>query len=65
MLRSNEQPLMVVIETQDTKARREQIVSSLINSGGQVSMRMSIEWIRIADDVNFMGEKRRKLPWYQ
>ena len=53
---------MAVIKMQDTKARREQRVSSLINSGGQASMRTSIKWFRIADNVNFMGEKREKAP---
>ena len=47
---------------QSKKRRR---VSSLINSGGQAFMMMLIEQFKVADDVNPMGERRRKLPWYQ
>ena len=42
-----------------TRARREWRTLSLINSHGQVSMKMSTEQSRIADDVNSM-ERRRK-----
>ena len=55
---------MVVIVMWDIKARKELRASSLIGSGGQVFMRMLIRQSRIADDVNSMGEGRKKLPWY-
>ena len=52
---------MVVIEMQDTKAGRQQRVWSLINSGGRASMKMLIKQFKVVDDVNSMGEVRRKL----
>ena len=58
-------PLMVVIVMQDTKARREWTALSLIDSGGWVSMKMSTEQSRIADDVNSMEGRRKRLPWSQ
>ena len=54
---------MVAIMMRDTKARSEQRTLSLIDSGGRVSMKMSAEQSGIADDVNFMGEGRKRLPW--
>ena len=54
---------MVVIVMQDTKARREWRALSLIDSGGQVSIKMSTRQSRIADDVNSMKGGRKGLPW--
>ena len=65
VLKAHKLPSTVAIEMQDTKARREWRVSSLIDSGGQASMRMSIGQFRTAEDVNSMGEIRKKLPWHQ
>ena len=45
-----------------TKDRREQRVSSQINSGGQVSMKMLIKPSKIADIVNSIGGKEEKAP---
>ena len=56
-------PLMVVIMMWDTKARRECRALSLIDSGGQVSMKMLTRQSRIADDVNSMEGGRKGLPW--
>ena len=47
---------------QDIKARRGQRASSQIDSGGQVSMKMSIGQSKTADVVNSMeGEKKEPL----
>ena len=46
-----------------TRARREWRALSLIDSGGRVSMKMSTEQSRIADDVNSMEGERKRLPW--
>ena len=46
---------MAAIETPVTKGRREQRVSSQINSGGQVSTKKWMEPSKFADVVNSMG----------
>ena len=56
---------MVAIEMQDTRVRQEQEVLSLTDSGGQASLMTLIKLFKGVNDVNFMGVKRRKLPWYQ
>ena len=53
---------MVAIEMQDIKARRGPRVSSQIDFGGQVSMKMSIRQSKTADVVNFM-EGGKKNPY--
>ena len=56
---------MVTIKMQDIMARRGQRASSQIDSGGQVSMKMSIGQSKTADVVNSMeGGKKRSL-WFQ
>ena len=54
---------MVAIMMWDTKARKELRASSLIDSSGQVSMKMLTKQSRTVDDVNSMGEWRKELPW--
>ena len=53
---------MAAIETPVTKGKREWRVSSQIDSGGQVSTKMSIEPSKIADIVNSMAGKEEKAP---
>ena len=56
---------MVGIKMQDIKTRRGQKASSQINSGGQVSMKMSIGQSKTADIVNSMERGKKKLLWFQ
>ena len=56
---------MVAIEMQDIKARRGQRASSQINSGGQVSMKMSIRQSKTADIVNSIEGGKKKPLWFQ
>ena len=58
-------PLMVAIKMQDIKARRGQRALSQINSGGQVSMKMSIRQFKTADIVNSMEGGKKKFLWFQ
>ena len=54
---------MVATITQATKARREQKVSSLIDSGGLESSKMSTEQSRTVDNVSFTeGGREEKAP---
>ena len=48
---------------QATKVRREQRVSSLIDSGGLESSRMLTEQSRIVDDVSFMEGGKKRPQW--
>ena len=52
---------MVATIMQATKLRREQRVSSLIDSGGLEFLKMSTEQSRTVDDVSFI-EGGRKRP---
>ena len=56
---------MVAIEMQDIKAKRVQTASSQIDSGGQVSMKMSIGQSKTADIVNSMEGGKKKPLWFQ
>ena len=55
-------PLMVAIKMQDIKARRGPRASSQINSGGQVSMKMSIMQ-SILETLSTPQRKGRKSPY--
>ena len=56
---------MVANEIQDIKARRGQRASSQINSGGQMSVKMSIRQSKTADIVNSTEGGRKKPLWFQ
>ena len=51
---------MAAIMMLATKARRELGALSLIDSGGLESVKMSTEWSRTVDSVNFMEGERKK-----
>ena len=53
---------MVATVTPATKVRREWRVSSLINSGGLKSLRMSTEQSRTVSNVSFMEGEKKKAP---
>ena len=56
---------MVATVMQATKVKREQRVSSLIDSGGQESWRMSTEQSRTVDDAGFMEGGKKGPQWSQ
>ena len=55
---------MVATTTQTTKVRREQRVSSLIDSGGLESSKMSTEYSKTVDDVSFIEGGRKRPQWF-